>query len=193
MPGQPSSYRTRLRRSAVVLAVAGAGFATAAVATIAGAKTFTLDVGANAKVTNAGGQTKHESILVNSRGAAVYTLTGDSKKHPECTQANGCFGFWIPVKVASANKLTKAPGIKGKLSTWSRNGLTQAVLAGHPLYTFVNDKHRNAATGEGVKGFGGTWHVGTVATTSMTNAPGTTSSTSTTTTTTTSTYVPPGY
>jgi predicted lipoprotein with Yx(FWY)xxD motif len=191
MPGQPSSYRTRFRRSAVVLAVAGTGFATAAVATMAGAKSFTLDVGANAKVTNTSGQTKHEGIIVNGRGAAAYALTGDSKKHPECTKANGCFTFWLPVKVASAKKLSKAPGIKGKLSTWSRNGLTQAVLAGHPLYTFVGDKQRNAATGEGLHSFGGTWHVGTVATTSMTNEPGTTSSTSTTTT--TSTYVPPGY
>jgi predicted lipoprotein with Yx(FWY)xxD motif len=194
MPPQSSSYRARLRRSALVLAVAGTGFATAAVATLAAAKTFTLDVGANAKVTNTSGQTTHESILVNSRGAPLYTLTGDSKKHPECTKANGCFGFWVPVKVASAKKLTKAPGIKGTLSTWSRNGMTQAMLAGHPLYTFVNDKQRNAATGEGLKSFGGTWHVGKVATSSMTNQPGTTTSSSTPVmTTTTSSYTIPGY
>jgi predicted lipoprotein with Yx(FWY)xxD motif len=200
MPGQTPPFRARLKRTAVVLAVAGTGFATAAVATFAGAKTFTLHVASHAKVTNASGQTTRENIVVNGRDAAVYWLSGDTKTHPECTKANGCFGFWPPVTVASAHNLSKAPGIKGQLTTWLRNGRLQLLLAGHPLYTFANDHQRNTATGDGIKGFHGTWHVNTVGSSSKSAPPSTgpsMSSSSTLTSTTsssTSSYVyPPGY
>lgn len=138
---------------AVVLIAAGA------TAGIALAKSLTLQVAKNATVTNFNTHaSKHESIVV-SRSFAVYWLSGDSKAHPECVKANGCFKFWPPLTVASAGKLSKAPGIKGKLSTWHRNGFTQVVLGGHPLYFFSFDKQPRHATGESVHSFGGTWHV----------------------------------
>jgi predicted lipoprotein with Yx(FWY)xxD motif len=177
MPGQPSPFRARLKRATVALTVAGAGFAAAGVATIAAAKTFTLNVGSHAKVVSASGRTTRENIIVNGRGSAVYWLSGDSKRHPECTKANGCFGFWPPVTVASAHKLSKAPGVKGQLTTWRRNDLLQVVLNGHPLYTFANDKQRDTATGEGIKGFHGTWHVDAFGSASPVPTSGTGSST----------------
>lgn len=140
--------------------VATAGFAVAALVGVALAKTFTLQVAKNARVTNQSGTTKTENIVVNSRGFALYTLTGDSKSHPECTKANHCFSFWPPLTVSSAKQLSKAPGIKGKLGVWHRNGFFQVTLAGHPLYRFSPDTQRHHATGEGVVSFGGTWHVG---------------------------------
>jgi predicted lipoprotein with Yx(FWY)xxD motif len=119
-----------------------------------------LKVAKNAPVTNVGTHmTKHENIAVNSHGSAVYLLTGDSKRHPKCVKANGCLNIWKPVKVSSKKKLAKAPGIHGKLGIWKRNGISQVTLAGHPLYTFVLDHQKRAATGEGINSFGGTWHV----------------------------------
>jgi predicted lipoprotein with Yx(FWY)xxD motif len=157
---------------------------------VALARTFTLRVAKDAQVTNTAGMTSTEPILINGRGRAVYDLSGDSKKHPECTKGNGCIQFWLPVTVSSAKALTKAPGIKGRLATWRRNGFVQATLAGHPLYTFVADDQQRVATGEGIKSFGGTWHVikaGGAATgpTGMTTSP--TTSTPATSTPTTST------
>jgi predicted lipoprotein with Yx(FWY)xxD motif len=90
---------------------------------------------------------------------AVYTLSGDSARHPECTQANGCFTFWPPVKVASAKSVSRAAGVKGRLGTWRRDGFLQLTLNGHPLYTFSQDRQKDHATGEGLHTFGGTWHV----------------------------------
>jgi predicted lipoprotein with Yx(FWY)xxD motif len=177
MPGQPSPFRARLRRGMVALTVAGAGFAAAGVATIAAAKTFTLNVGSHAKVMSVGGHTARENIIVNGRGMAVYWLSGNTKQHPECTKSNGCFGFWPPVTVTSAHKLSKAPGIKGRITTWRRNGLLQVLLNGHPLYTFANDKQRNVATGDGIKGFHGTWHVDGVGPATPVSSPGSSSST----------------
>jgi len=152
--------RRRRRRPVAMLLAAIAGVAVLAMAGIAIAKSFTLNVAKNATVTNMTTMvTNHEAIGVNGRGFAVYWLSGDSKSHPECTKANGCFSFWPPVTAKSAKALSKAPGIHGKLTSWKRNGFTQAVLGGHPVYTFAPDTKRDDATGEGVVAFGGTWHV----------------------------------
>jgi predicted lipoprotein with Yx(FWY)xxD motif len=147
-----------MRRHLILTFAALAGFAVALAGGIAGANSFTLQLAKNAKVTNQSGMTKSESIAVTPHGFAVYTLSGDSAAHPKCTSANGCFGFWPPVKVKSAHGLTKPPGIKGRLGTWHRQGFLQLTLSGHPLYTFSADTQKDHATGEGVHGFGGIWH-----------------------------------
>ena len=152
---------TRLTRARGATLIAGAVIvAMLAVAAVALAKTFTLNVAKNATVTNAQTMaTTHENIGVNGRGFAVYWLSGDSKSHPKCTQSNGCFKFWPPVTAASAKALSKASGISGKLTSWTRDGFTQAVLGGHPIYTFAPDTKKHDATGDHVVAFGGTWHV----------------------------------
>lgn len=159
MHRQPRLPQFRVRRSAALLTAALAGFAAAALVGIAVAKSFTLRTAGNETVTNTTGSSVHEGVVVNSHGAAVYTLSGDSARHPKCTKASGCFKFWPPAKVASAKKLSKAPGIKGKLGVLHRDGFTQVTLGGHPLYTFAGDHHKGSATGEGINGFGGIWHV----------------------------------
>jgi predicted lipoprotein with Yx(FWY)xxD motif len=190
-PGPRFSRRHRLR-SALAVAVGTAGFVTAALVAVALAKTFTINAVSNAKVTNASNKTVREGIAINGKGAAVYTLSGDSRTHPECTKADKCFQFWFPVKVKSTKNMSKAPHVKGSLGTWKRNGFIQVTLGGHPLYTFIGDTHKNAATGEGIKSFGGTWHVVKAGSTkpSTTMTSGTSSSTSMSAT---STYTVPGY
>jgi len=181
-------HRRRLRRVHVAIVVAAlAGLASAALVGFAVAKTLTLQTAKTASVTNQSGMTKTEGIVVNSKGRAVYTLSGDTTSHPKCTRANGCFSFWPPVTVSSAKSLSKAAGVKGKLGTFKRNGMIQVTLGGHPLYTFSNDHKRNNATGEGVNAFGGIWHV-------VKDAGGSSPSSVTTTTTTSTTTSPyPGY
>jgi predicted lipoprotein with Yx(FWY)xxD motif len=192
-------HHRRLRRRYVAAAVAAlAGLASAVLVGLAVAKTLTLQVAHGASVTNQSMSTVTESIVVNAKGRAVYTLSGDTARHPKCTKASGCFSFWPPVTVSSAKSLSKAGGIKGKLGTFKRNGITQVTLGGHPLYTFANDHKRANATGEGINGFGGIWHVVKDASSgSSSSSTGTsTSSTGTTTnsmSTTTSTTTYPGY
>src|SRR6202022_3432440 len=105
------------------------------------AKSFTLQVGSNASVTNTSGVTKHEPIAVTSKGFAIYTLTGDPPQHLLCTQQSMCLQFWPPVKVSS-KKVTKAPGIKGKLGAFKRDGFTQLTLNGKPLYMYSGDSQK---------------------------------------------------
>ncbi len=185
-------HHRRLRRIHVAIVVASlAGLAGAALVGLAVAKTLTLQVAKGASVTNQSQSTKTENIVVNSKGRAVYTLSGDTTTHQKCTKANGCFAFWPPVTVSSAKNLSKAAGVPGKLGTFRRSGIIQVTLGGHPLYTFANDSRKDNATGEGINGFKGIWHVvkDPGATSSSTTA--TTTSTSTMSTTPTSPY--PGY
>lgn len=178
----------RPRRTTAAVACAIAALAVVALVGMAAARALTLGVSKGAKVTNQSGSTETEDIVVNASGRAVYTLSGDTTKHPKCTKASGCFSFWPPVTVKSAKGLTKGAGVKGRLGTFKRNGIIQVTLGGRPLYTFVRDHRRNHATGEGVNGFGGIWHVVKDA---RSGGQGTGSPQATSTSTTTSPY--PGY
>ena len=123
------------------------------------------------------------SIVTNSRGLTVYTLSGDTARHLKCTKASVCLTFWPPVTVpTSSTKLSAAPGIRGRLALLHRDGFFQVTLGGHPLYTFFGDHNRRrSATGQGIVSFGGTWKVVTVSTRSQhtTTTTSTTSSVST--------------
>lgn len=153
----PHPPKLDLRRAALVSATVCA-CAVAALGGLALAKSFTLGIAHGARVTSTRGTTVREDIVVGSHGRAVYTLSGDSRRHPECTKANRCFAVWSPVTVA-AKDFSKAPGINGKLAAWHRDGLEQLTAGGHPLYRYVSDSRKNEATGEGIRSFGGTWHV----------------------------------
>jgi predicted lipoprotein with Yx(FWY)xxD motif len=166
------------------MALAITALALAAFTGMALAKSFTLKVAKNEKVsniTNPKQATKTESILVNSKGAAVYTLSGDTKSHPKCLDAM-CRMFWPPVTVASPKtKLAAAPGVKGKLAVVHRGKIFQVTLNGRPLYTFLQDKSKGKAVGDGVVAFKGTWHVWVATSSKGTNSPPANSS------------LPPGY
>lgn len=176
-------------KTAVATVVALGGFATAALVGVAFAGTFTLKVATGATVSDQAGTNTTENIVATRSGRAVYALTGDSARHPKCTKANGCFAFWPPVTVSSHKKLRKAPGVRGKLGTWRRDGFLQVTLAGHPLYRYAGDSQKDSATGQGIQTFGGTWHVikARAAAGATSTSPVTTPNTMTTTSTTTTT------
>jgi predicted lipoprotein with Yx(FWY)xxD motif len=196
VPG-PKRYS---KLSLMVVVAVSAGFAVAGIVSAAVVPKPTLQVAQHASVTDQAQKTTVESIVVNGRGRPVYQLSGDSMGHPKCTQVNGCFQFWPPVKVGSVKSLHKAAGISGKLGSWRRNGFLQVTLNGHPLYTFFQDKQAHAATGQGLMSFSGTWHVvrgkstapsqGSPTNTSSTSS-STSSTTSSTSTTTSSTSTTP--
>ena len=66
------------------------------------------------------------------------------------------------VRVAAGGRpVSAAAGVSlsGKLATitWP-GGSMQETCHGHPLYTFSGDSGPGKAGGNGVSGFGGTWH-----------------------------------
>jgi predicted lipoprotein with Yx(FWY)xxD motif len=97
------------------------------------------------------------TVLVDSAGKTLYTLTDASGKAVACT--GQCLTFWPPLLLPSGSTTaTGASGITG-LATVSAGGGTQVTDNGLPLYHFSGDTTAGAANGEGITSFGGTWHV----------------------------------
>ena len=170
-----------------LLAALVAGFAVAALASLAGAKTSKpkpKPVLKTARNTAIGA-----TIVVDKNGMTLYELKPETTHHLLCT-SQACFGFWPPYKVSKTGQLAKASGISGKLGRLHRDGFYQLTLDGRPLYRFSLDHNKKGqATGQGIQTFGGTWHVVKVSTHSSHSTTTTTSTTSmTTSTSTTSTY-----
>ena len=96
-------------------------------------------------------------ILVDASGHALYTHTDANGQAVDCTGA--CATAWPPLTVAAGAKVKSPKGVKG-LATASATH--QVTSGGLPLYTFSQDTQAKQAKGDGVDGFGGTWHVVTV-------------------------------
>jgi predicted lipoprotein with Yx(FWY)xxD motif len=163
-----------MRGWAAVAAVAGAaGFAVAGFTGLALGKTgqTTLKTSHSSKL--------GETIAVDSKGRTVYELRPETTKHLLCTSKT-CLQFWPPVTVKSKTAhLIKAAGINGKLGVIHRDGFFQVTLGGRPLYRFAEDTARGDVNGQGIKTFGGTWHVVTASSHTSGSSPMTTGSTTT--------------
>jgi predicted lipoprotein with Yx(FWY)xxD motif len=122
-----------------------------AVAAIAVAKSATIGVG------TASVHGHKESVAVNAKGVTIYELGPETSRHLVC-RSQSCFAAWPPVKAKGA--MTKMAGVTGKVGTIKRDGFTQVTLNGKPVYTFVEDGgRRGEAEGDGIRNFGGVWHV----------------------------------
>jgi predicted lipoprotein with Yx(FWY)xxD motif len=87
----------------------------------------------------------------------IYELGPETTRHLVC-KSHDCFAAWPPVKANGA--VTKMAGVTGKLGTIKRDGFEQVTLNGKPVYTFVEDgSRRGEAEGDGIRNFGGVWHV----------------------------------
>jgi predicted lipoprotein with Yx(FWY)xxD motif len=97
------------------------------------------------------------SVLVDARGRTLYLFEKDHNGVSMCTTA--CIAYWPPL--VSHGTPRAGTGVKQSLLTLGRthNGIRQVLYAGHPLYTFVGDKHAGQATGEGLNNFGADWYV----------------------------------
>jgi len=94
-------------------------------------------------------------VLVDARGHTLYLFEKDQHGRSACYGA--CPTYWPPL--LSPSKARAAKGVRASLLglTKRTDGKRQVTYAGHPLYTFVNDKKAGQTTGEGMTVFGGTW------------------------------------
>jgi predicted lipoprotein with Yx(FWY)xxD motif len=107
------------------------------------------------------------TVLVNSKGMTLYTLSAERNGRFICTSA--CTHVWKPLLAKGA---VRAAGI-GSLGTVMRpgGGGTQLTYQGRPLYTFVKDRAPGDASGNGFKDVG-IWRAATVGATAA-SAPST--------------------
>ncbi|HKZ12388.1 MAG TPA: hypothetical protein VJL81_00940 [Solirubrobacterales bacterium] len=97
----------------------------------------------------------HKTVLTNTMGLTLYSLSVEKNGKFICT--GSCTRTWIPLLVAAGTK-PKGPV---KLGTIKRpEGKIQVTFKGLPLYTFDGDSKKGQANGEGFKDVG-TWHAAT--------------------------------
>jgi predicted lipoprotein with Yx(FWY)xxD motif len=105
-------------------------------------------------VSSAHNKTLGETILVNSRGRSLYSLSVERHGKFICTNMS-CLALWHPLTVP---KGTKPTGV-AKLGTVKRpGGKLQVTYRGAPLYTFVQDTKKGDVKGNGFKDVG-VWKV----------------------------------
>jgi predicted lipoprotein with Yx(FWY)xxD motif len=94
-----------------------------------------------------------KTVLTNTRGRTLYTLSIETNGRFGCTGA--CLSIWPPL-IAPAKTTPLGPV---KLGTVMRpDGRTQATFKGRPLYIYSGDAKPGDANGEGIRADGGIWH-----------------------------------
>jgi predicted lipoprotein with Yx(FWY)xxD motif len=97
------------------------------------------------------------TVLVNSQGMTLYSLSGENSGHFICT-SSACTQVWHPVTAPSGTP----SGSVGSLAIVKRpDGTVQVAYKGMPLYTFAQDNAAGEANGQGIKDVG-TWNAITV-------------------------------
>ena len=138
-------HRTR-SRNLVALALA------AVLAISAVAVPMALAGGSKTVAGEASAPSLHKTVLINTKGFTLYTLSGEKNGKFICT--GSCTKTWPPLLVA-AGTTPKGPV---KLGTIKRpEGKTQVTYKGAPVYTFAGDSKKGEANGEGLKDVG-VWH-----------------------------------
>jgi len=98
-----------------------------------------------------------ETVLVNTKGRTLYSLSVERKGKFICTDKT-CLSFWHPLVVKAGVTPT---GAKSLATVRRPDGSRQVTYKGGPLYTFSGDSRRSDAKGEGFKDVG-VWHAATV-------------------------------
>jgi predicted lipoprotein with Yx(FWY)xxD motif len=116
------------------------------------------------------------TVLVDSKGMALYTNDQDTSSKVACT--GQCQSFWIPLKASGGKPTSADSAVQSKL------GMLQGIVTfdGKPLYTFVQDTSPGQVNGNGFQdSFGGktfTWAAATTSGSAASSAPTSTSSSS---------------
>lgn len=145
---QIPSRATRSRRARNVSALVLA----AILAVSAAAVPMALAKGSKTVVAEATAPSLHKTVLTNTKGRTLYSLSVEKNGKFICT--GSCTSTWMPLVVARGT----TPKGPVKLGTIKRpEGKIQVTFKGLPLYTFDGDSAKGQANGEGFKDVG-TWH-----------------------------------
>jgi len=105
-------------------------------------------------VSTAHNNTIGKTILVNSRGRSLYSLSVERHGRFIC-KTSTCLSLWTPLTV---HKGTRPTGVAGLGTVKRPDGKVQVAYRGAPLYTFAQDTKRGDVKGNGFKDVG-VWRV----------------------------------
>jgi predicted lipoprotein with Yx(FWY)xxD motif len=142
---QPARRRTTLGLYVVAISALLAMSAIAAPMALAkGSKTVAAEANA---------PKLHKTVLTNTKGLTLYTLSGEGHGKFICTTPT-CLKAWPPLLVTPGTT-PKGPVKLGTVK--NPEGKTQVTFKGMPVYTFEGDSKKGEANGEGLKDVG-VWH-----------------------------------
>jgi len=149
--GRRAAWRKHPRHIALTASLLFTGvaalFASFALATV----TPTLSASHNAML--------NKTIVIDAHGRTLYALSPETVHHLLC-KSHACLEIWRPVTVRSRAVALHAHGVEGHLALLKRSdGKLQVTLRGLPLYRFSGDSANGEANGDGIRSFGGRWHV----------------------------------
>lgn len=111
---------------------------------------------ANGAVVSVGSVPGLGRVLVDAAGLTLYDFHKDKGATSSCYGA--CAGVWPPL-TTEGEAQTSNGAMASKLGTTSRkDGSTQVTYAGHPLYTYVEDKKPGDSRGNDFSSFGAQWY-----------------------------------
>ncbi|MGN6256592.1 MAG: COG4315 family predicted lipoprotein [Solirubrobacterales bacterium] len=109
-----------------------------------------------ASVVSLGNVQKLGMVLVDSNGMTLYDFHKDKGTTSSCY--GPCAESWPPMLTEGEPTVGNGASSSKLGTTERKDGTTQVTYAGHPLYTFVEDKKPGEANGNDVKAFGASWY-----------------------------------
>jgi predicted lipoprotein with Yx(FWY)xxD motif len=95
-------------------------------------------------------------VLVDAAGLTLYDFHKDKGAASSCYGA--CAGVWPPL-ITDGEAQASNGAIPSKLGTTERkDGTTQVTYAGHPLYTYAEDRKPGDSKGNDIDSFGAEWY-----------------------------------
>lgn len=109
-----------------------------------------------AGVVSLGNAQKLGMVLVDSNGMTLYDFHKDKGTTSSCY--GPCAEGWPPMLTEGEPAVGNGASSSQLGTTERKDGTMQVTYAGHPLYTFVEDKKPGEANGNDVSAFGGQWY-----------------------------------
>ena len=102
-------------------------------------------------------KTAKGTMLVNGRGFTLYAFTTDKRNYDSCVKKSGCLAAWPPVTTGGTP--IAGSGVRSSLIGTIKlgSGRRQVTYAGHPLYTYIADRHPGQTNFVNILSFGGRW------------------------------------
>ncbi len=109
-----------------------------------------------AGVVSLGNVPKLGMVLVDSNGMTLYDFHKDKGTTSSCY--GPCAEGWPPMLTEGEPTVGNGASASQLGTTERKDGTMQVTYAGHPLYTFVEDKKPGEANGNDITAFGGEWY-----------------------------------
>jgi len=109
-----------------------------------------------AGVVSLGNVQKLGMVLVDSNGMTLYDFHKDKGTMSSCY--GPCAEGWPPMLTEGEPTVGNGASASKLGTTERKDGTMQVTYAGHPLYTFVEDKKPGEANGNDVSAFGAQWY-----------------------------------